>query len=114
MTTGNTLPIIQKDSLIIKVLEDQIIRFIVGIKGKGPGIRMETGDHKKTASWGRKRTAQEYREKQKQLIAEGKFKEAQQMDIDDIHEKFGHKYDDAISEMLEYVDKLEAEGKIDG
>ena len=36
------------------------------------------------------------------------------MDIDDIHEKFGHKYDDAISEMLEYVDKLEAEGKIDG
>ena len=53
--------------------------------GKGPGIRMETGDHKKTASWGRKRTAQEYREKQKQLIAEGKFKEAQQMDIDDIH-----------------------------
>ncbi|MDE7202862.1 MAG: hypothetical protein K2O91_13385 [Lachnospiraceae bacterium] len=36
------------------------------------------------------------------------------MDIDDIHEKFGDKYDDAISEMLEYVDKLEAEGKIDG
>lgn len=36
------------------------------------------------------------------------------MDIDNIHEKFGNKYDDAISEMLEYVDKLEAEGKIDG
>lgn len=36
------------------------------------------------------------------------------MDIDDIHEKFDDKYDDAINEMLEYVDKLEAEGKIDG
>ena len=74
--------------------------------GKGPGIRMETGDHKKTASWGRKRTAQEYREKQKQLIAEGKFKEAQQMDIDDIHAKFGSKYDQGIEEMQAYTDKL--------
>ena len=67
---------------------------------------METGDHKKTASWGRKRTAQEYREKQKQLIAEGKFKEAQQMDIDDIHAKFGSKYDQGIEEMQAYTDKL--------
>jgi hypothetical protein len=34
------------------------------------------------------------------------------MDIDDIREKFGDKYDKAIGQMLEYVDKLEAEGKI--
>lgn len=34
------------------------------------------------------------------------------MDIDDIREKFGNKYDNAISEMLEYVDELEAEGRI--
>ena len=36
------------------------------------------------------------------------------MDIDDLHEKFGDKYDDAIAEMLEYVDQLEKEGKIYG
>ena len=36
------------------------------------------------------------------------------MDIDDIHDKFGDKYDDAIAEMMEYVDQLEAEGKING
>lgn len=34
------------------------------------------------------------------------------MDIDDIKEKFGSKYDEAISEMMKYVDKLEMEGKI--
>lgn len=34
------------------------------------------------------------------------------MDIDDIREKFGDKYDDAINEMLDYVDKLEMTGKI--
>ena len=34
------------------------------------------------------------------------------MDIDDIHDKFGDKYDDAINEMLEYVDQLEQEEKI--
>ena len=40
--------------------------------------------------------------------------EALQMDIDDIHEKFGDKYDDAIAEMLDYVQTLIAEGKING
>ena len=35
------------------------------------------------------------------------------MDIDDIHEKFGDKYDDAIAEMMDYVDRLEQEGKLD-
>ena len=34
------------------------------------------------------------------------------LDIDDIHDKFGDKYDDAIAEMMEYVDQLEQEGKI--
>lgn len=58
------------------------------------------------------REAREYREQQRELIEQGKFKEALQMDIDDIHEKFGGKYDDAIAEMLEYVDQLEQEGKI--
>lgn len=83
-------------------------------RGDGPAIKMEKEDHRQTASCGSSREAREYRAQQKELIEQGKFREALQMDIDDIHEKFGNKYDDAISEMLEYVDKLEAEGKIDG
>ena len=67
-----------------------------------------------TASWGSSRDAREYRAKQKELIERGKIREAIQMDIDDIHDKFGDKYDDAIAEMMEYVDQLEAEGKING
>ena len=83
-------------------------------RNDGPAIKMEKADHRQTASCGNSKEAREYRETQKKLIEEGKFREALQMDIDDIHEKFGDKYDDAISEMLEYVDKLEAEGKING
>ena len=80
----------------------------------GPAIKMEKEDHRQTASYGISREAREYREKQKELIEQGKFREALQMDIDDLHEKFGDKYDDAIAEMLEYVDQLEKEGKING
>lgn len=80
----------------------------------GPAIKMEKEDHRQTASYGNSREAREYREKQKELIEQGKFREALQMDIDDLHEKFGDKYDDAIAEMLEYVDQLEKEGKIIG
>lgn len=81
-------------------------------RGDGPAIKMEKEDHRQTASCGMSREAKEYREQQQELIKQGKFREALQMDIDDIHEKFGDKYDDAIAEMLEYVDQLEQEGKI--
>ena len=81
-------------------------------RNDGPAIKMDKADHRQTASCGNSREAREYRDAQKELIDNGKFREALQMDIDDIHEKFGSKYDDAISEMLEYVDKLEMEGKI--
>ena len=81
-------------------------------RNDGPAIKMEKEDHRQTASCGMSTDAREYRERQKQLISEGKFREALQMDIDDIHDKFGDKYDDAIAEMLEYVDQLEMEGKI--
>ena len=67
----------------------------------GPSIWMETADHKLTASWGRSKAAQAYRQKQADLIAQGKVRDAVQMDIDDIRSKFGNKYDDHIQEMLE-------------
>ncbi|MDR3349647.1 MAG: hypothetical protein LBO03_08685 [Acidaminococcales bacterium] len=78
----------------------------------GPCIRMERIDHRQTASYGVSDEAKEYRAAQSQLIAQGKFREAQQMDIDDIRMKFGKKYDGAIAEMLEYTDQLEQEGRI--
>lgn len=81
-------------------------------RGDGPAIKMDKEDHRQTASCGMSREAREYREKQRELIEQGKFREALQMDIDDIHDKFGTKYDDAIAQMLEYVDQLEEEGKI--
>ena len=67
----------------------------------GPAIVMDKADHRQTASCGNSLEAREYRAKQEALIKEGKFEEAMQMDIDDIHEKFGDKYDDAIAQMTE-------------
>lgn len=81
-------------------------------RNDGPAIRMEKADHRMTASCGNSMEAREYRAEQKRLIDEGKFHEALQMDIDDIHDKFGDKYDEGISQMKEYVDSLEKEGKI--
>ena len=70
-------------------------------RNDGPAIVMEKADHRQTASCGNSLEAREYRAKQKELIDQGKFKEAMQMDIDDIHEKFGDKYDNAIAQMQE-------------
>ncbi len=83
-------------------------------RNDGPAIRMEKADHRETASCGNSREARDYRSIQKDLIEQGKFKEAMQMDIDDIREKFGNKYDVGIKQMLEYVDKLELEGRLNG
>ncbi|MFI3253575.1 MAG: hypothetical protein R3Y63_04435 [Eubacteriales bacterium] len=81
-------------------------------RGDGPAIVMEKADHRQTASCGNSLEAREYREQQAELIKEGKFREAVQMDIDDIREKFGDKYDSEIADMEKYLDKLESEGKI--
>ena len=78
----------------------------------GPAIKMEKEDHRKTASCGASIEAREYQAEQRRLIENGDFRGALQMDIDDIREKFGNKYDKAIEQMLVYVDKLEAEGMI--
>ncbi len=71
----------------------------------GPAIKMEKLDHKKTASWGASPDARKYRKEQEKYISEGNFKEAMQMDINDIHDKFGDKYDDAISQMISYAEE---------
>lgn len=80
--------------------------------GDGPCISMDKEDHEKTASYGASNDAKKYRAEQKELIDQGKFGDALQMDIDDIRGKFGDKYDQAIAEAQEYYKKLKEEGRI--
>lgn len=75
----------------------------------GPAIKMDPADHTKTASYGPGASAQAYRAKQQELISEGKLSEAIQMDVDDIHAKFGSKYDSNIQQMLDYAKTLNPE-----
>lgn len=70
----------------------------------GPTISMDKLDHRQTAGWGNSKEAREYRAQQRELIEAGDFKSAIKMDIDDIHSKFGDKYDGAIQEMLDYAE----------
>lgn len=72
----------------------------------GPAIRMEKEDHRQTASCGNSIEARMYRSEQKELIEKGDFKTALQMDIDDIHSKFGDKYDKEIEQMKKYAETL--------
>lgn len=78
----------------------------------GPAIKMDKEDHRQTASCGSSIEAREYQAAQREKIEKGDFRGAVQMDIDDIKEKFGNKYDKAIEQLLQYVDKLEEEGRI--
>lgn len=80
-------------------------------RSEGPAIIMDKEDHRLTASYGNSREAQEYRAAQKELIDKGDFKSAYQMDVDDLHSKFGDKYDAQIEANSKYVDELEKEGK---
>ena len=81
-------------------------------RNDGPAIKMDKTDHRETASWGSSIEAREYRAAQREKIEKGDFRGALQMDIDDIMEKFPNKYDEAIKQMLEYVEKLELGGLI--
>ena len=62
----------------------------------GPAIRMEPSSV----------DARDYRATQRRLMQEGHIKAAIQMDIDDIHNKFDHKYDEAIEQMLAYAESI--------
>lgn len=71
----------------------------------GPTISMDKADHRIMSSTGSSNDAKEYRAKQRDLIEAGDFKGAVKMDIDDIREKCGNKYDDALHEMLNYMEE---------
>jgi hypothetical protein len=66
---------------------------------------MKVDDHRMTGSWGSSREARAYRKRQAELLEQGKFSEAQKMDVDDVRAKFGDKYNEAIDQMLKYTNK---------
>ncbi len=72
----------------------------------GPSILISKEDHTRTKSYGSKKIAKDYREDQLKLLRQHKYREAIQMDIDDLRELFGSKYDREIAEMLQYADEL--------
>jgi hypothetical protein len=57
---------------------------------------MTIADHRRTASCGFSKAAQDYRELQQELIDSGHYDDALNMDIQDIETKFGSKYDTAL------------------
>lgn len=73
----------------------------------GPAIKIDPKDHEKTASYGSSDQAVAYRNRQEELLEQGRLMEAVQMDVDDLRRLFGDKYEVGIREMLEYVDKLD-------
>lgn len=81
-------------------------------RNDGPAIEMDKEDHRQTASCGSSRDAKAYRAEQRAKIENGDFDGAFEMDVDDLHEKFGDKYDRQIEQAREYKDKLKQEGRI--
>jgi hypothetical protein len=80
--------------------------------GNPPAILMDYDDHCLTASYGNSTEAQEYRTKQFHLIEAGEFGKAQQMDIDDLHNLFGKKYDSFMAQTIEHTKNLRKMGYI--
>ena len=72
----------------------------------GPAILMDAADHRQTASYGSSNEAKAYRALQQQLIERGDFKAAFEMDVADIHLKFGNKYDAGIAQAREYLNSI--------
>jgi hypothetical protein len=77
----------------------------------GPSIWMRIEDHKNTASYGGSRQAKIYHGRQDRLIKAGRFRDAFQMDIDNIRDKFPDgRYEPSIRQALEHLNNLEKRG----
>lgn len=68
---------------------------------EGPAIQMDTREHYGTGSWGPGAAAERWRAIQKELVDNGRFDDAMQMDIDDVTSQFPGKYDAAILQMID-------------
>lgn len=81
-------------------------------RNDGPAIIMDKEDHRQTASCGNSKEAIEYRHKQSEYIENGQYDKAVEMDVKDLKDKFGDKYNRHISEMKEYIKQLKKDGKL--
>jgi hypothetical protein len=81
-------------------------------KNQGPSIRMIDEDHRATASYDSREGAKEYRNEQKDLLKQGKYREAWNKDVKDIRDKFPNKYDKHIEQAEKHLLKLHEQGKI--
>ncbi len=72
-------------------------------RNDGPCISMPFEDHAQTASYDKKPGAAAYRAKQADLIKNGDFQSAFDMDVADIKTKFPGKYDNAIQQAQDYL-----------
>jgi hypothetical protein len=81
---------------------------------KGPAIWMYILDHEDTASYGGGDISDRYREKQQNLINQGRFTEAMFMDIKDVKNRFPGVYDISILQMLKKYRKNQNFGNTKG
>ncbi|GAQ57514.1 DUF6531 domain-containing protein [Streptomyces acidiscabies] len=72
-----------------------------GGAGMGPAIRMDAEDHRELTSTGSSKESEQWRANQRQLIDAGRWDEAMKMDIDEIRELYGDKYDTHIKDMVD-------------
>ncbi|MGV9427244.1 DUF6531 domain-containing protein [Streptomyces sp. NPDC003656] len=72
-----------------------------GGAGMGPAIRMDAADHRELSSTGSSKESDEWRAKQRNLIDAGRWDQAMKMDIDEIRELYGDKYDTHIKDMID-------------
>ncbi|GEK04039.1 RHS repeat-associated core domain-containing protein [Streptomyces sp. ATE26] len=72
-----------------------------GGAGMGPAIRMDAEDHRELSSTGSSKESDEWRAKQRALIDAGRWDQAMKMDIDEIRELYGDKYDSHIKDMVD-------------
>ncbi|MCX5309257.1 DUF6531 domain-containing protein [Streptomyces sp. NBC_00160] len=72
-----------------------------GGAGMGPAIRMEYDDHRGVTSTGSSAESIKWRADQRALIDAGRWDLAMKMDIDEIRELYGDKYDTHIADMVE-------------
>ncbi|MFK8295830.1 RHS repeat domain-containing protein [Capnocytophaga canimorsus] len=71
--------------------------------GTAPSIHMEKPEHRAMSTTGSSIESKRWRHKQAELISQGKFVEAMEMDIDEAIGKYGKKYNEHINEMIEYA-----------
>jgi len=71
--------------------------------GRTPSVHMDTPDHRNMTSTGSRRQSVKWRQRQSELIKDGKFGKAMEMDIREIKRRYGSKYNEQIQEMLDYA-----------